>query len=140
MAAGHGRAARGVLRHHEEHPPLRTDLALPGRHGQSPGSKLVQGRVKPGAAPGVGHCQVPDQEPAEVLEQIKAFLTKDPPWDVKVSVKAKERAVKWWMTDPNGPAFDAAMKALKKGYNNKPVAIGCGGTIGFVGPLAELFG
>jgi len=32
------------------------------------------------------------------------------------------------------------MKALKKGYDAKPVAIGCGGSIGFVGPLAELFG
>ena len=49
-------------------------------------------------------------------------------------------AVKWWMTDPEGPAFEAALSALKKGYNEKPVAIGCGGSIGFVGPLAELFG
>ena len=32
------------------------------------------------------------------------------------------------------------MKALKKGFGVKPVAIGCGGSIGFVGPLAELFG
>jgi acetylornithine deacetylase/succinyl-diaminopimelate desuccinylase-like protein len=44
------------------------------------------------------------------------------------------------MTDPRGPAFEAALKALKAGYNHKPVAIGCGGTIGFVGPLAELLG
>src|SRR2546430_8952331 len=44
------------------------------------------------------------------------------------------------MTDPQGPAFEGALKALKKGYGVKPVAIGCGGSIGFVGPLAELFG
>ena len=30
---------------------------------------------------------VPDQEPEEVYEQIKAVLTKDPPWGVKVDVK-----------------------------------------------------
>ena len=44
------------------------------------------------------------------------------------------------MTDPNGPAFEAAMASLRTGFNKDPVAIGCGGTIGFVGPLAELFG
>jgi hypothetical protein len=32
------------------------------------------------------------------------------------------------------------MKALKVGFGQKPVAIGAGGSIGFVGPLAELFG
>src|SRR5208282_5032180 len=48
--------------------------------------------------------------------------------------------LKWWMTDPNGPAFEAAIKALKRGFGQAPVAIGCGGSIGFVGPLAELFG
>jgi acetylornithine deacetylase/succinyl-diaminopimelate desuccinylase-like protein len=49
-------------------------------------------------------------------------------------------SVKWWMTDPQGPSFEAALKAMKAGFGQKPVAIGCGGTIGFVGPLAELFG
>jgi acetylornithine deacetylase/succinyl-diaminopimelate desuccinylase-like protein len=43
------------------------------------------------------------------------------------------------MTDPNGPAFEAAMASLRKGFDRDPVAIGCGGSIGFVGPLAELF-
>ena len=44
------------------------------------------------------------------------------------------------MTDPNGPAFEAALSALKQGFEVKPASIGCGGSIGFVGPLAELFG
>jgi acetylornithine deacetylase/succinyl-diaminopimelate desuccinylase-like protein len=81
---------------------------------------------------------VPDQEPEEVFEQIKAVLTKDPPWGVKVNIKPGG-AVKWWMTDPTGPAFNAAIKALRRGFGVKPVPIGCGGSIGFVGPLAELF-
>src|SRR5439155_231649 len=79
------------------------------------------------------------QDPDEVFDQLKAVLTKDPPWGVKVSVKP-HGAVKWWMTDPNGPAFEAAMTALEKGFGKKPAAIGCGGSIGFVGPLADLFG
>jgi acetylornithine deacetylase/succinyl-diaminopimelate desuccinylase-like protein len=44
------------------------------------------------------------------------------------------------MTDPNGPAFEAAMAALRSGYNRDAVGIGCGGSIGFVGPLAKLLG
>jgi acetylornithine deacetylase/succinyl-diaminopimelate desuccinylase-like protein len=83
---------------------------------------------------------VPDQDQAQVLEQLRAFLTRDPPWGVKVTVKQFGSSVKWWMTDPRGPAFDAALKALKAGFDHKPVPIGCGGSIGFVGPLAELFG
>lgn len=83
---------------------------------------------------------VPDQDPDEAIEQIRAYLTADPPWGVKVTVKPHGSAVKWWMTDPQGPAFEAALDALRSGYQHEPVAIGCGGTIGFVGPLAELLG
>ena len=75
-----------------------------------------------------------------MFEQLKAFLTKDPPWGVKVTVKPQGPSVKWWMTDPNGPAFEAALAAMRQGFDRDPVGIGCGGTIGFVGPLAELFG
>ncbi len=82
---------------------------------------------------------VPDQDPKEVFEQIKATLTKDPPWGVKVNVKLGG-AVKWWMTDPNGPAFEAALSSLHKGFGVKATAVGSGGSIGFVGPLADLFG
>ncbi len=103
----------------------------------------IRGRsnqVLPRASAIVSCRIVPDQDPDEVLEQLRSFLTKDPPWGAKVTVRADGAPVKWWMTDPSGPAFDAALKALKKGFDQKPVAIGCGGTIGFVGPLAELFG
>jgi cysteinylglycine-S-conjugate dipeptidase len=82
---------------------------------------------------------VPDLEPAEVFEQLKAVLTKDPPWGVQVFV-TNTSAAKWWITDPTGPAFDAAMAALKQGFGAKPVFVGSGGSIGFVGPLAELLG
>lgn len=101
--------------------------------------KGASNQVLPTAQAIVSCRIVPDQEPEEVYEQIKALLVKDPPWGVKVNVKPAG-SVKWWMTDPEGPAFTAAMKALKKGFGVKPVAIGCGGSIGFVGPLAELFG
>jgi acetylornithine deacetylase/succinyl-diaminopimelate desuccinylase-like protein len=101
--------------------------------------KTASNQVLPRAAAIVSCRIVPDQDPDEVFQQIRDFLTKDPPWNVKVTVKP-QGSVKWWMTDPTGPAFDAALKAMKQGFGQKPVGIGCGGTIGFVGPLAELFG
>src|SRR4051812_30042871 len=102
--------------------------------------KGASNQVLPKASAIVSCRIVPDQDPAEVFRCLKAFLTADPPWGVEVKVTEVAGPVKWWMTDPNGPAFEAAMGALRKGFDRDPIAIGCGGTIGFVGPLAELFG
>jgi acetylornithine deacetylase/succinyl-diaminopimelate desuccinylase-like protein len=101
--------------------------------------KSASNQVLPKAEAIVSCRIVPDQDPDKVYKQLARFLTDDPPWNVKVNVKPAGK-VAWWMTDPNGPAFEAALSALEAGYAAKPVAIGCGGTIGFVGPLAELFG
>ncbi|MEI7687064.1 MAG: M20/M25/M40 family metallo-hydrolase, partial [Planctomycetota bacterium] len=101
--------------------------------------KGASNQVLPKAAAIVSCRIVPDQDPDEVYRQLEKTLTENPPWNVKVTCKPGG-AVKWWMTDPTGPAFEAAMKSLEKGYGVKPVSIGCGGSIGFVGPLAELFG
>jgi acetylornithine deacetylase/succinyl-diaminopimelate desuccinylase-like protein len=101
--------------------------------------KQVSNQVLPRARAIVSCRIVPDQEPKEVFEQLRAFLTADPPWGVRVSVK-ETGTVKWWMTNPEGPAFSAAMAAMKEGFGKEAAMIGCGGTIGFVGPLAELFG
>lgn len=102
--------------------------------------KGASNQVLPKAQAIVSCRIVPDQEPAQVFESLKNFLTKDPPWGVQVTVKEAGPPVKWWITDPNGPAFEAALAAMRKGFDRDPIAIGCGGTIGFVGPLAELFG
>ena len=102
--------------------------------------KGASNQVLPSARAIVSCRIVADQDPDEVFAQLKAHLTKDPPWGVEVNVMPAGPTVKWWMTDPHGPAFEAALSALKAGYELKPAAIGCGGSIGFVGPLAELFG
>jgi acetylornithine deacetylase/succinyl-diaminopimelate desuccinylase-like protein len=102
--------------------------------------KNASNQVLPKAAAIVSCRIVPDQDPEQVFAQLKAVLTADPPWGVKVTVRQDHAPVKWWMTDPNGPAFEAATKALKAGFGREAVGIGCGGTIGFVGPLADLFG
>jgi acetylornithine deacetylase/succinyl-diaminopimelate desuccinylase-like protein len=102
--------------------------------------KGASNQVLPSARAIVSCRIVPDQDPKEVYEQLKAVLTADPPWGVRVSVKEQGPPVKWWMTDPTGPAFEAAIASMRQGFGREPISIGCGGTIGFVGPLAELFG
>src|SRR5262249_23025469 len=101
--------------------------------------KNASNQVLPRASAIVSCRIVPDMDPEEAFRQLRAFLSKDPPWGVRVSVK-EAGSVKWWMTDPNGPAFDAAMKAMKAGYDREPVAIGCGGGVGVGGPLGGVFG
>jgi acetylornithine deacetylase/succinyl-diaminopimelate desuccinylase-like protein len=102
--------------------------------------KGASNQVLPRAAAIVSCLIVPDQDPAEVVRQMQAYLTANPPWGVEVKVTQLGAACDWWMTDPNGPAFEAALAALRAGFDRDPVAIGSGGSIGFVGPLSELLG
>jgi acetylornithine deacetylase/succinyl-diaminopimelate desuccinylase-like protein len=97
-------------------------------------------QVLPKASAIVSIRIVPDQKPDEVFRQLRDYLTKDPPWGCKVKVTPDGHHVSWWMTNPEGPAFEAARHALRAGFKKEPLGIGSGGAIGFVGPLAELFG
>jgi acetylornithine deacetylase/succinyl-diaminopimelate desuccinylase-like protein len=83
----------------------------------------------------VGVRLVPDLEPDDVQQRLVAALKAAAPWGVEVSIKA-EPGAKWWYTDSSGPAFQAAFRALEKGYGTTSVAIGCGGSIPFVEPFA----
>ncbi|HYH64386.1 MAG TPA: dipeptidase, partial [Urbifossiella sp.] len=102
--------------------------------------KGASNQVLPKASAIVSCRIVADMKPAEVVAQLKAYLEADAPWGVEVKVTPHGPPVTWWMTDPNGPAFEAALGAMREGFGRDPVAIGCGGSIGFVGPLSELFG
>jgi acetylornithine deacetylase/succinyl-diaminopimelate desuccinylase-like protein len=66
-------------------------------------------------------------------------LTKKPPYGAKVTAKVTG-TTGWWTTDPEGPAFEAARRALKAGFGKETAMIGAGGTIGFVQPFADLLG
>lgn len=102
--------------------------------------KGASNQVLPKASAIISCRIVPDQKPEKVLADLTAFLTKDPPWGCEVKVTPMGPPVDWWMTDPNGPAFEAALAAMRAGFDHDPIPIGCGGSIGFVGPLSELFG
>lgn len=101
--------------------------------------KGASNQVLPKASAIVSCRIVPDMDPVQTAAQMQAYLSADAPWGVEVKVSPLGAPCNWWMTDPNGPAFEAALGALRAGFDRDPVAIGCGGSIGFVGPLAELF-
>ena len=66
-------------------------------------------------------------------------LRRDPPWGVEVELEC-ETLAGGWQTEPTGPAFAAARRALALGFGRDAVFIGCGGSIPFVGPFAEVLG
>ncbi len=79
----------------------------------------------------------PGQDPEAVRDAVVDFLRADPPWGVTVETKC-DVAVPGWATETEGPAFDAARRAMALGFGCEPVEIGCGGSIPFVGPFVEV--
>ena len=87
----------------------------------------------------VGVRLAPGQDAARVARCVVDFLEADPP--LGTQVRAEPVAiVPGWQTEAIGPAFAAARRALAAGFGCEPVAIGCGATIPFVGPFAEVMG
>jgi acetylornithine deacetylase/succinyl-diaminopimelate desuccinylase-like protein len=87
----------------------------------------------------VGVRLVPDMDPGDVQARLVAALKRAAPWGVHVDVHL-ETAGAPWKTDTSHPAFRAAFRALEKGYGREALAIGCGGSIGFVEPFAKELG
>jgi cysteinylglycine-S-conjugate dipeptidase len=82
---------------------------------------------------------VPNMDSQEAGEQLVRKLTAKPPAGAHVAARIT-RSTPWWTTEPSGPAFEAAMRALEKGYGKKPALIGSGASIGFVRPFADALG
>jgi len=81
----------------------------------------------------------PGQDAQRVAAVLVDFLQRDPPVGVEVTTEVNA-AVSGWKTRPEGSAFQAARRALAAGYGCEPVTIGCGATIPFVGPFADVLG
>lgn len=82
---------------------------------------------------------VPDQDPRAVQDALIAALHRDPPWGVQVRTRPLATGI-WWTTDPAGPAYEAALRALRAGYDRDPVLVGTGGSIPFVKTFQDAFG
>ncbi len=79
---------------------------------------------------------VPNMDSREAGELLVRKLTKRPPFGAHVEARVV-RSTPWWMTDPDGPAFDAARRALKAGFGRDAAMMGAGGSIGFVQPFSD---
>ncbi len=82
---------------------------------------------------------VADMDPEVVLGQLKEYLQSQVPWGLQVKFQT-EACSSPWAIEPRGPVFDAAHRALERGYGHAPYKIGCGGSIPFVKPFAEALG
>jgi acetylornithine deacetylase/succinyl-diaminopimelate desuccinylase-like protein len=82
---------------------------------------------------------VPDMDGWKAGALLVRKLTTKPPAGAKVTARVTG-ASRWWTTDPEGPAFEAARQALRKGYGRDAAMIGAGGSIGFVKPFSNALG
>jgi acetylornithine deacetylase/succinyl-diaminopimelate desuccinylase-like protein len=80
---------------------------------------------------------VPNMDSREAGELLIRKLTRKPPFGAQVEARIV-RSTPWWATDPEGPAFDAARRALRAGFKKEAALIGAGGSIGFVQPFSDL--
>jgi acetylornithine deacetylase/succinyl-diaminopimelate desuccinylase-like protein len=87
----------------------------------------------------VGIRLVADMDPTDVRERLVAALQRVVPWGLELKVRTETSGAPW-MTDLAHPAFAASFKALEKGFGRPGLAIGCGGSIGFVEPFARALG
>ena len=82
---------------------------------------------------------VPDMDARKAGMLLVKKLVSDPPYGARVTAKITG-GTPWWTTDPEGPAYEAARRALKAGFKKETAMIGAGGSIGFVQPFADLLG
>ena len=80
---------------------------------------------------------VPNMDAREAGAQLIRKLTRKPPHGAKVQARIV-RTTPWWWTNPEGPAFAAARRALAAGFGREAVMMGAGGSIGFVQPFSDL--
>jgi acetylornithine deacetylase/succinyl-diaminopimelate desuccinylase-like protein len=79
---------------------------------------------------------VPNMDSREAGELLVRKLTRKPPFGAHIEARVV-RSTPWWRTDPDGPAFDAARRALKAGFGRDAAMMGAGGSIGFVQPFSD---
>jgi acetylornithine deacetylase/succinyl-diaminopimelate desuccinylase-like protein len=82
---------------------------------------------------------VPNQDPVEVGDQLKAHISRNTPPSVDVEV-VQLAGGKPWRADLQGEFFEAARTALRAGFGVDPVLTGEGASIPIVTDLEELLG
>lgn len=116
--------------------PSLTVIAFEARQFQGSSNQIIDA-----ARARLSLRTVPNVDGNKAAALLKKKLLADPPYGAKVTVSASRLNVTpWWTTDPEGPAFEAARRALKAGFKKETAMIGAGGSIGFVQPFADALG
>jgi len=98
-----------------------------------PGKKTVL----PGRASAKVSCRlVPDQDPREVIELLESHIRRHTPPGVDVSLRTVQ-ANPPFRSDPGGPLFAAAARALEDVYGVEPARVAHGGSLPIARTLAE---
>lgn len=105
------------------------------------GSRLegAPNQIVPSAEAIISCRTVPNQNPVKIQLLLGEHLQRNLPFGAELHVRPVQVAP-YWKTVPQGPYFDAARRALSKGFGREPVLIGCGGSIPFVHYFQEVFG
>ncbi|HXY42135.1 MAG TPA: dipeptidase, partial [Vicinamibacteria bacterium] len=82
---------------------------------------------------------VPDMDPARAGRLLIRALKARAPAGARVTASLTGTSA-WWTTDPEGPAFEAARRALFLAFGREAAMIGAGGSIGFVQPFSDALG
>jgi acetylornithine deacetylase/succinyl-diaminopimelate desuccinylase-like protein len=82
---------------------------------------------------------VPDQDPAEIGELMKAHVKRVAPAGVNVNVEFLHGG-RPWRAELQGPIYDAACAALKSAFGRDAVIVGEGGSIPVVGDFERILG
>jgi acetylornithine deacetylase/succinyl-diaminopimelate desuccinylase-like protein len=102
-------------------------------------SQTIQGssnQIVDSARARISMRTVPNMDSREAGELLVRKLTRKPPHGARVEARVV-RTTPWWWTDPEGPAFAAARRALAAGFGREAVMMGAGGSIGFVQPFSD---
>lgn len=81
----------------------------------------------------------PGQTSRELLDAVRAELTRDVPGGLAVRITELSGAASSWDYTAKGPAFDAADRAYQAAWGRPPVRIGLGGSIPFVALFGRRF-
>lgn len=95
-------------------------------------------QIAPAARARLSLRTVPPRPSAEAGEALVQRLLAVPMPYAHVSARVV-KSVPWWCSEGSGPLFDAARRALTRGYGAEAMRIGSGGTIGFVPAFAAAF-
>lgn len=82
---------------------------------------------------------VPDMKAKACADIIQKFLRDHVPHNMELTIKPRSSGAPWG-SPTDHPIFATALQALEHGYGQKPVFIGCGGSIPFVGEMTNKLG